>query len=588
MRENTQEVHEQVQELHAALVQAKAKLLEQQEMLGKLTNPPFAYATVVAIPEWLPPLFADTFLDLGGKIINPARTITALGKYRQGDVLKLKPDAGGVRQEVLRAEKHVVVGFTSDDKIVIQLDENRVVMGNRTLVDSLYTIADRKDEHGRAATAVIAAKGEFLEVFLPKDRDVMPGDTVSVVMETMQIVDVARVQIGGNVGFLRRIIDKTFSEVDYESSIRVVFNGRFADSLEKGDRVVLDGTASVIVRNLGKDDERFSFMAETNVTWDEVGGLAQAKQQMIEAVELPHQHPDIFRFYGKKPVKGILLYGPPGCGKTMLGKATATALAQIYSSGATKSAGFIYVKGPEILDRFVGVAEATIRQIFARARKHKELYGYPAVVFIDEADAILAKRGSGISSDIERTIVPMFLAEMDGLVDSGALVILATNRPDILDPAVVRDGRIDRKIKIDRPTAASAADIFLLNLDRVPLNNGDTYEDLAKLGSDEVFASRRVLYQVSTKSNGIIDFTLGNIVNGGMIVSVVDQATSIALHRDLSKKRPEGLCRDDLVAAVDAIERQNRDLNFTDDLAEFVHDFRDDVVEIQRLRQASV
>lgn len=561
---NEEQVLEQVQTLRTALKQAKAKLLEQNEMLEQLTSPPFAYATVVAV--------------------NDSR-VSRLAKLEEpGTRVRIRRDSQYAHQN---SGIGTVQGTHSHGWVTVKFDDG---------VSNYYRIG-LKDVEGGACdlefaeirsfgTAMIVVKGEFFEVLLPKDREVKPGDTVTVVTETMQIVDVASVQIGGNIGYLRRVIDETFSEVDYESAVRVVFNGRFAGSLEKGDRVVLDATATVIVRNLGKEDERFSFMAETNVTWDEIGGLAEAKKQMIEAVELPHTNPEIFRFYGKRPVKGILLYGPPGCGKAMLGKATATALARIYNGG-TKSAGFIYIKGPEILDRFVGVAEATIRQVFVRARKHKETHGYPAVVFIDEADAILAKRGSGISSDVERTIVPMFLTEMDGLEESGALVILATNRADILDPAVVRDGRIDRKIMIDRPTAESAAEIFLMNLKRVPLNNGYSREALAKLGSDEVFSPRRVLYQIRTNSNGLLNFTLGNLVNGGMVVSVIDQATSIALQRDLSKKKPEGLCKDDLVAAVNAVERQNRNLNHTDELAEFVHDFREDVVGIQRLRQAA-
>lgn len=574
-------VHEEVQTLRTALENAKSKLIEQKEMLEQLTAPPFAYATVVAVSEWAPRETSRSFTGINGGRIEVDPSIDKLGDYRLGDVLRLT--TSDVNRYVREAEKHIIVGFTHYDEVVIQLDGNRVVKDPHTSIGRFYEVAKKGK---KSATAVIVVKGEFFEVLLPKDIEVNRGDTVTVVMETMQIVDVASVQVGGNIGYVRRVVDETFSEVDYESSVRVVFNGKFDESLEKGDRVVLDGTATVIIRNLGKEDGRFSFAAETNVTWDDIGGLEEAKRQMMEAVELPHKNPDIFRFYGKRPVKGVLLYGPPGCGKTMLGKATATSLARIYNGGGA-SAGFIYIKGPEILDRFVGVAEATVRQIFQRARKHKEEHGYPAVVFIDEADAILAKRGSGISSDVERTIVPMFLTEMDGLEDSGALVIMATNRSDILDPAVVRDGRIDRKIKIDRPTQKSATEIFLLNLEGVPLNNGYSHDELAELGSTELFSDRRTLYQVRTKSNGNLSFTLGNIANGGMVVSIVDQATSIALHRDLDRQEPGGLCKEDIVAAVDAIERQNRDLNHTDELAEFVHDFREDVVNIQRLRQAS-
>jgi proteasome-associated ATPase len=558
---------EQVMKIREALETARGALLEQREMLEKLTSPPFAYATVVCVNNNYVPRFVD-FEEPGTRV-----------RIRRDSKYASQNSGPGTVQGV-HVKGWVIVNFDSGGRNGYRT--GKVVEDD---IECDGTCDLELDEQSTKATAVIAIEGKFLEVLLPEDRKIEPGDTVTLVMQTMQIVDVAAAQFGGDIAYLRRVVDETFSEVDYESAVRVVFNGKFGD-LEKGDRVVLDSTGSVIIRNLGKEDERFSFTAETNITWDDIGGLAEAKKQMVEAVELPHKNPEIFRFYGKKPVKGILLYGPPGCGKTMLGKATATALASIYN-GNGSSAGFIYIKGPEILDRYIGVAEATIRQIFQRARKHKEEHGYPAVVFIDEADAILAKRGSGISSDVERTIVPMFLTEMDGLEDSGALVILATNRSDILDPAVVRDGRIDRKVKIERPTIKSAAEIFKLSLQPVPLHNGYSREELAQLGSSQLFDPSRVLYQVQTRSNGVMNFTLGHIINGGMVVNVIDQATSIALQRDLSKDRPEGLSRDDIVAAVNAVEKQNRDLNHADDLAEFVHDFRDDVVDIQKLRQSS-
>lgn len=550
---NEQKILEQVEQLRTALMRAKEKLVEQDEFIQQLSAPPLAYAVVIAVSN--PTSVKPEDFKKGSQV----RVVDGPKKGQLGTISR---------------------GADADGDVVVEYDDG----GNDFYRVTRKTIAIEL-LRPQIGTATVAADGKFVQVLLPKKFPVNPGDSVTVSMQTMQIVDVAPVQFGGNIGYLRRVVDQTFSEVDYESSVRVVFNGKFNDSLEKGDRLVLDSTGTVIIRNLGKEDERFSFSQVTNVTWDQIGGLTQAKQQMIEVVELPHRNPDIFKFYGKKPVKGVLLYGPPGCGKTMLGKATASSLAKIYN-GDGASAGFIYIKGPEILDRYVGVAEATIRQIFARARKHKDEYGYPAVIFIDEADAILGKRGSGISSDVEKTIVPMFLTEMDGLEESGALVVLATNRADILDPAVVRDGRIDRKIKITRPDAASAVEIFNLNLKQVPLNNGYTHEDLSKLGSNEVFSPLRTLYKVQTK-DGAREFTLGNIVNGGMIASIVDQATSIALQRDLSKKRPEGLCKDDLVAAVNAVEKQNRDLNHTDELSEFVHDFREEVVGIHRLRQSA-
>jgi proteasome-associated ATPase len=438
----------------------------------------------------------------------------------------------------------------------------------------------------KAPTLVVAVDDALMQVAYPATCEANIGDIVILNRDTMQIVDVTTAKLAGSIGFIRRLIDDTFCEVDFDGSIRVSFNGKPEHKLEKGDRVMLDSRGIVVLQNLGKDDSRYTVSEATNVDWDHIGGLEDAKQQMIEAVELPHKNPKIFKFYNKRPVKGILLYGPPGCGKTMLGKACATSLAKIYSGG-NGSNGFIYIKGPEILDRYVGVAEATIRQIFQRAKRHKDSHGYPAVLFIDEADALLAKRGSGISSDVERTIVPMFLTEMDGLEESGALVILATNRSDILDPAIVRDGRIDRKIKVTRPTLRSAEDIVLMNLQDVPLNNGYTKAELAELAAKEVFSPKRILYEITTKASMTRIFTLGHIVNGGMLVGVVDLATSFALQRDLEIGAPMGLRKEDLIAAVDSIERQNRDLNHTDELAEFIHDYKADVVGITRLSQSS-
>lgn len=548
-------------------------------------NPPAAFATVIALSKRPSKnSYGQNFSDINGKTIVTDPKITALDIYGIGDRLKLRTREGLLRP-VTDATKHVVVGFY-EKNVVIQLDDYLVVDDTPESLKKYFQI-DKKYVETAVPVAIILVDGRLLEVVAPPDDlRIKPGDVVIISTATMEIIGPALVKPGGNIGYVRRVIDKEFAEVDLDSSVRVAFNGISGGALTKGDRVVLESTGTIIVRNFGKEDGRFRLGEATNVSWNDIGGLTEAKRQMIEIVELPHQHPDLFKGYGKKPVKGVLLYGPPGCGKTMLGKATATSLAKTYN-GKGAATGFLYVKAPEILERWVGVAEATIRQIFSSARAHKIEHGFPAVIFIDEIDAIAGKRGSGISSDMERTIVPTLLTEMDGLEESGALVILATNRSDTLDGAIVRDGRIDRKILIPRPDAAGTAEIFNLNLKKVPLCNGHTREELAKVGSDELFAPSRILYRVKTK-DGTRGFTLGHIVNGGMVAGVVDQATSIALARDLNEKNTTagGLRREDIVAAVNGIEQQNRSLNHTDELSEFVHDFRDDVVSIHRLRQS--
>lgn len=323
--------------------------------------------------------------------------------------------------------------------------------------------------------------------------------------------------------------------------------------LEAGDNVLVFKDTLQIVEKLEKLPDTpspYALDKVPDIAWADIGGLESAKAEMIEAVELPHSHPGIFAHYNKKPTKGILLYGPPGNGKTLLGKAAANALARIYEKTNAPSA-FLYVKGPEILSQFVGVAEQAIRQLFEDARKHKEAHGFPAIIFIDEADAILSARGSRSASGMEKTIVPMFLAEMDGLDDTSALVILATNRANSLDPAVVREGRIDRKIKITRPTPDSAYQILLLNLKGRPVMEGYSMEELAERIVNEVFDDSRLIRE---------DVHLRDVYSGAMLAGIVDQAVSFAMRRDLVNGTETGITLQDMLDAVDVIMMQQMDI----------------------------
>lgn len=332
-------------------------------------------------------------------------------------------------------------------------------------------------------------------------------------------------------------------------------------SAEEGDRVVIDNTRSVLIGNLGRDESRFRVGEDVSVTWDQIGGLAEAKEEMIDAIEGPIRNANMFKHYKRRGTKGVLLFGPPGCGKTLVGKATATSLAAMHGKGS--SSGFMYVKGPEILNKWVGSSEQTIRELFSRARKHKEKHGYPAVIFIDEAEAVLSKRGTGRSSDMEKTIVPMFLSEMDGMEASSAIVLLATNRSDQLDPAVVRDGRIDRRVRVGRPDERSSEEIMRIHLAGKPFADGFN-EGLFISNANEMFHSENsVVFDGRFDSNNA-DIPLKLFISGAMIEGLVERTTACSIKRDVETGTMTGIAKDDLAAAF---SRMVKDLQGTDHLS---------------------
>jgi len=312
-----------------------------------------------------------------------------------------------------------------------------------------------------------------------------------------------------------------------------------------------------------------------DITYDEIGGLGSQIESIMDAVELPFLHKELFLEHKLKPPKGILLYGPPGCGKTLIAKAVANSLAkkvQAQTGLGEGRAHFLNIKGPELLNKFVGETERQIRLVFQRARE-KASEGAPVIVFFDEMDSIFRTRGSGISSDVESTIVPQLLAEIDGVEKlENVIVIGASNREDMIDPAILRPGRLDVKIKVERPDAEGARDIFSKYVTSdLPLHA----EDLAEHGGnrEETCAAmiQRVVEKMYTENdeNRFLEVTYANgdkevlyfkdFNSGAMIENIVARAKKMAV-KDLIESGSRGIRMQHLFAACVDEFKENEDL----------------------------
>ncbi|WP_425271695.1 proteasome ATPase [Nocardioides euryhalodurans] len=352
-----------------------------------------------------------------------------------------------------------------------------------------------------------------------------------------------------------------------------------AETLRAGDSLLLDARAGYAYERVPKSEVEELVLEEVpDIEYDSIGGLVNQIDQIRDAVELPYLHPDLFEQHQLKPPKGVLLYGPPGCGKTLIAKAVANSLAKKVAAKTGADGGeagksyFLNIKGPELLNKYVGETERHIRLVFQRARE-KASHGTPVIVFFDEMDSLFRTRGSGVSSDVENTIVPQLLSEIDGVEAlENVLVIGASNREDMIDPAILRPGRLDVKIKIERPDAESARDIFSKYLvAALPLHA----DDLREFGGDRdacvagmIQATVERMY-TETEENRFLEVTYANgdkevlyfkdFNSGAMIQNIVDRAKKMAIKDYLDQDQLGLRVSHMLQACVDEF-KENEDL----------------------------
>jgi proteasome-associated ATPase len=415
--------------------------------------------------------------------------------------------------------------------------------------------------------AVVQLDGKPWEVRGVPDLKLKVGDPVKVKPENKAIVCKAYELTSGPICVVVALMPDCI-EVSHKGDKLIVYNPNNL-VLEEGDRIVTDPAMFCAVKKLPADARnKYKLTSDVNLTWDDVGGLESAKQEMQDALELPFMHPALYKYYGVEPLRGILLYGPPGCGKTLLARVSAWSVAKTHGKEATET-GYIYVKSPELLDKWVGNTEKEIRDLFERCRRHYREYGYKAILAFDEADAIMPQRGTRRSSDVSDTIVPMFLGEMDGIdakqTMENPIVILMTNRADVLDPAITRPGRISRHIKVDRPNENTSIDVLSIHSKDIPFKDEKNKISTLAITVSEIFAKSRLLYRINNEH----DFTLGDCVNGAMLESVIEIAKMQALHRDLAAKTQTGITIEDCRQAVQKIYRQQKGVNHSYDLQDF-------------------
>jgi len=489
------------------------------------------------------------------------------------------PEAQRLRvleDRLLEAKGRLAAATAQNEKLSYTLRESREhIAALRDEVDKLTrppspygVVASRNDD----GTLDIHSMGRKMRVEVDPTLemdDIEPGDEVYL-NDSSAVIGHRRSDPVGEVATLQHLL---------EDGVRVVVTGRGDEErvcelagslrgtrLRLGDRVRIDPRASVVLEVLPRPEVDELLLEEIpDVGYDDIGGLSTQIEAIADAVELPFLHQELFAEHRLPAPKGILLYGPPGCGKTLIAKAVANSLARKVAAQIGEGKGrsyFINIKGPELLNKYVGETERQIRLIFQRAREKSE-EGWPVIVFFDEMDSMFRTRGTGISSDMESTIVPQLLAEIDGVEGlRNVIVIGATNREDLIDPAILRPGRLDVKIKIERPDAEAAGEIFARYLtDEIPIAEGVSVPDLITATVEAMYADipENRFLEVTYQNGDREELHFKDFASGAMIENIVRRAKKSAIKRVIAGGA-RGVALEDLLGSIRQEFKEHEDL----------------------------
>ena len=492
-----------------------------------------------------------------------------------------------LEERLLETKGQLAQAMAQNDKLTYTLREARDhISALREEVDKLtqppsaYGVVVGKNDDG---TVDVLANGRKMRVSLhPEiDHDGLERGAEVVLNESFNVISARGPDTTGEVVTIKDVLD---------DGVRVLVVGRADEELvceladvlrgvhlRAGDTMRLDVRTGMLLEKLPRPEVEDLLLEEVpDISYADIGGLDSQIEQIADAVELPFLYQELFAEHRLPAPKGILLYGPPGCGKTLIAKAVANSLAKkvAMTTGDEKGRSyFINIKGPELLNKYVGETERQIRLVFQRAREKSE-EGWPVIVFFDEMDSMFRTRGSGISSDMESTIVPQLLAEIDGVEGlRNVIVIGATNREDLIDPAILRPGRLDVKIKIERPNAQAAAQIFsqyltteipIAEAEVASLGAGDGEQAVARM----IDATVAEMYR-DDDANRFLEVTYQNgdkeilyykdFASGAMIENIVRRAKKLAIKRVIAGGA-RGICTQDLVDSIKQEYKEHEDL----------------------------